>query len=107
MSDRRVVRVSVSGDYLFDMMKRSWVVTRKGSRCIKGLPSDAVFVRSHYDGVEGVAYLYFKHPSFEWVPDGAVPPIFYITHGAINEFANPILRFLDFCISLLISWGVK
>jgi len=100
-----LVKVAVSYDFVLDMMKRSFVITKKGTRCIKGVPSDAIFIRSYDDPMRGCVYYVFSHPSFETVQLGCEIPEFKIVHGAINEFKNPLLRLLDWITSKMIFYG--
>lgn len=107
-SDRRLVKVQVANEYIIEMMRRSFVITRKGTRVIKGIPSDAEFIGCFPDPNNDYScFFVFRHPDFEVVPQGEEPPYFDIVMGAINEFESPALRFLDFLTSWLIRIGVK
>lgn len=107
MNNRRLVAVSISFDLIVDMTRRSFVITRKGTRCIRGIPSDAFCVGSFTNEMRQDGYLVFSHPSFEIVPEGQELPVFSVIHGAINVFENPILIFLDWVTATLIRFGHK
>jgi len=62
MKLRRLAFVPVTMELLIDMMIEGRVTPP--TRCIKGLPEDAVYMHSFQDSASGCVCFVFTHPSF-------------------------------------------
>lgn len=71
-TERRIVRVSIDGDLLQDMLTVG--NNFDGVSVVEGLPPKAVWVGSTFDAQRLVIELFFMHESFDPVPGGTVPP---------------------------------
>ena len=85
MLERRLARVAISHDLLFDLMTEGHVNIRPW-KVAEGIPSDAVFISSHFDERNMQAYLTFTHPSFHEVPVGSVIPFINVR---VTTFYKP------------------
>ena len=72
--DRRLVVVEVASPLFFEMITKGFYDV--GTRCIKGLPQGARFVRSFDDPIRypKTIFFVFQHESFDIVPDGLMIP---------------------------------
>jgi hypothetical protein len=55
-------------------------IEHKSIECIKGIPKDAAFLGSYFDGSSMAGYMYFTHPSFDIVDVGACIPDISVEH---------------------------
>ena len=76
---RRMVRVGMSFDLLFDIMSKGYRI-ENGIECIEGLPEDVEYVESYVDSLTRILYLVFRHPTFRKVELGEVIPEIRIVH---------------------------
>ena len=57
----------------------------KNLRCVQGVPLDAVFLNSYFDGEKQEAVLVFMHDSFRIVSEGEVMPELKIKHESLES----------------------
>ena len=81
-NSRRLIRVGVSFELLFALMRKSYRVEH-GIECIEGLPDDAEFVESYTDLQSRILYLVFRHESFAEGEPGDMIPEMRILHRVI------------------------
>ena len=84
---RRIVRVGMSFDLLFDIMEFGYRI-ENGIECIEGVPGDAEFVDSYVDTSTRILYLVFRHQTFDEVEFGAMIPEKRIVHRVNRAFGN-------------------
>ena len=77
MRERRLVKVAITFDLLFEWLTQGNEITGI-LKTTQGLPPDAVFIASWFDDRKMQAYLMFEHDSFSIVPYGGEIPYFDI-----------------------------
>ena len=77
---RRMVRVGMSFDLLFDIMSKGYRI-ENGIECIEGLPEDVEYLDSYVDNYTRILYLVFRHPTFEDIELGKTIPEMRIVHS--------------------------
>ena len=83
----RLVRVGITFDLLFDIMRLGYKV-ENGIECIEGLQEDAEYLYAYADAATHILYLVFCHPSFDKVELGAMIPEKRIVHRVNRAFGN-------------------
>ena len=89
MNGSRVVRVGMTFDLLFDIMKEGYKM-ENGIECIEGLPADVEYVDSYVDNPTRILYFVFRHPTFREVELGEMIPEKRIVHRI-----SPPPKFID------------
>lgn len=78
MNGRKIAMVRLSFPALLSIMEHGKEFNNL--RCVQGVPSDAVFCNSYFDGQKQEACMVFMHDSFKIVPEGYVMPELKIEH---------------------------
>ncbi len=78
MRERRLVKVAMTSEFLFNLLTQDFEI--EGSVRVKhGLPKDSVFIMSYFEDKTMTAYLVFEHETFAPVLVGSEIPFFDIT----------------------------
>ena len=81
--ERRLVAVQISSEYIIDTLREGFT-SKRGFKCVFGVPKDAVMVSDCFDPMTQRAMIIFYHPSFEIVKDGCVLPIISVGYETIG-----------------------
>lgn len=77
---RRIARVIVSQLLLVETVQQGWSTAGRVITCDKGLPEGAEYVGSTIDPTRLDVYLFFTHPSFPEVNEGAEVPALEVAY---------------------------
>lgn len=81
---RRIARVIVSQALLIETLQQGWNTAGRVITCDKGLPEGAEFAGSTIDPTVLDVYLFFTHPSFPEVMEGAEIPALEVLYTQVT-----------------------